>query len=157
MSTFTLNLFLSVGLAALLGELSLVNLLAGYVVSYLCIAWLVRTEDARRYVRRAPRLLRFFILYAWDLIISGAHVAWDVLTPAAKHRPGVIAMPLDVQNDAEIVLLANLLTFSPGSLALDVSPDRKTMYVHEMFVRHPKQAKAALKRRFERLVLEVMR
>ena len=32
--------------------------------------------------------------------------------------------------DAQITLLANMITLTPGTLSVDVSADRKTLYVH---------------------------
>ena len=45
-------------------------------------------------------------------------------------------MPLDATKDWEILLLSMLINTTPGSVALDVSPDRKVLYVHVMYMTH---------------------
>jgi multicomponent Na+:H+ antiporter subunit E len=72
-------------------------------------------------------------------------------------RPGVVAVPLDARTDAEITLLANLITLTPGTLSLDVSADRSFLYVHAMYVDDVNDVKRQIKDGFERRLLEVMR
>ena len=45
-------------------------------------------------------------------------------------KPGIFAYPLKVDRDFEITLLANLITLTPGTLSVDVSADRRTLFVH---------------------------
>jgi multicomponent Na+:H+ antiporter subunit E len=60
-------------------------------------------------------------------------VARLVLTPTRRFRSAVVAYPLaDDLSDEEVTLMANLVTLSPGTLSLEVSPDRRTLYVHVM-------------------------
>jgi multicomponent Na+:H+ antiporter subunit E len=72
-------------------------------------------------------------------------------------RPGVVALPLEAKTDGEITLLAGLITLTPGTLSLDVSADRKFLYVHSMYIDDPEREKERLKRRFEKRLLEMLR
>jgi multicomponent Na+:H+ antiporter subunit E len=71
-------------------------------------------------------------------------------------KPGILAVPLDATTDSEILLLAMLINLTPGSVALDVSPDRKVMYVHVMYIATPDRARQEIKTGFERRVLDVL-
>ena len=73
------------------------------------------------------------------------------------HSTAIVAVPLDVETDGEITLLANLISLTPGSLCLDVSEDRKTLYVHVMFLDDVEECRRELKEGFERRVLELLR
>jgi multicomponent Na+:H+ antiporter subunit E len=84
-------------------------------------------------------------------------MAYDVVTPGFHMRPAVVAVPLDVETDLEITLLANLITVTPGSFSLDVSDDRKVLYVHAMYVDDPDEYRREIKEGFERRVLELLR
>jgi multicomponent Na+:H+ antiporter subunit E len=64
-------------------------------------------------------------------------------------------MPLDVQSDLEILLVTNLISLTPGTLSLDVTPDRKTLIVHAMFADDPEALVKELKNGMERMVKEV--
>jgi multicomponent Na+:H+ antiporter subunit E len=69
--------------------------------------------------------------------------------------PGILAVPLDVKREPEILLLTMLINLTPGSVALDVSDDRKVMYLHVMYIDNPDAARAEIKRGFERRVLQL--
>ena len=62
--------------------------------------------------------------------------------------------PLDLKSDAGITVLANLITLTPGTLSLDVSPDRKTLFVHALHVEDPDAFRREVKEGFERRVKE---
>lgn len=95
-------------------------------------------------------------LFIYELVVSSVLVARDVLTPRSRARPGIIAVPLDVRSDIGITLLANLISLTPGSLTLDVAPDRRRMFVHMMFIGDPDADRRSIKRGFERRVREVL-
>jgi len=84
-------------------------------------------------------------------------VARDVVTPQHTARPGIIALPLDARSDFEISTLASVISLTPGTLSLDVSSDRATLYVHCMFVDDPDEMKRSIKNGLERKLLEVLR
>ncbi len=71
----------------------------------------------------------------------------------AKHisRPGIIGVPLSAQTDLEIMLVANLISLTPGTLSIDMSEDKK-LYVHVMFLdnveRHVGPSRRARKKSF---------
>jgi multicomponent Na+:H+ antiporter subunit E len=73
--------------------------------------------------------------------------------------PGVIAIPLDARTDAEITLLANLITLTPGSVSLDLSEDRRVLYIHAMYIDggDVEAYRRSIKDGLERRVLELLR
>lgn len=105
---------------------------------------------------RAFHLVALILYAIMEILIANVRVAIDVVTPRHRMRPGVIAVPLDLKNDAEITLLANLITLTPGSLSLDVSSDRKVLYVHEMYIEDLDSIRQDLKDKFERRIARVM-
>ena len=74
-----------------------------------------------------------------------------------RSRPGIIAVPIEARTDLEITTLANLVSLTPGTLSLDVSGDRRTLYVHAMFVDDPESIHRDIKNGMERRVLEALR
>ena len=70
-----------------------------------------------------------------------------VKVPAAD-KPGT--------KDSQILLLSMLINLTPGSVALDVSPDRRFMYVHVMYIDTPDAARDEIKHGFERRVLQLL-
>ncbi len=89
--------------------------------------------------------------------ISTRHPGFPAPHPTRYRRPGIVAVPLDAETDLEIAFLANLITLTPGSLCVDISEDRRTMYIHAMFVDDPDSVRSEIKGRFERWVLVLLR
>lgn len=150
------SILLALAWAALQGEVSLANLLVGYIVGYAILALLakggVMPSTLASRTAHAAGLAAFF---AYELLVANFRVAADVLR-GNRMEPAVVAIPLDVTSDGEILLLSMLINTTPGSVALDVSPDRKTLYVHVMYIDTPDAARAEIKNGFERRVLGVL-
>jgi multicomponent Na+:H+ antiporter subunit E len=156
-NAFLVNLVLALLWAAMVGSVDPAHMAVGFAVGYL-VLWALRPLlGDTRYFTKLPQLLRFTLFFAWELVLSNLRVAWDVVTPWARRRPGVVGVPLDARTDAEITLLANLITLTPGTLSLDVSQDRRTLWVHAMFVDDPERLRRSLKDGLERRVLELLR
>ena len=157
MMPFMLNLVLALLWCALVGSVSIADFNVGFVGSYLLL-WLLRPLlGDSRYFTKLPQLVGFVTFFLIELVKSNFRVAWDVVTPRARHRPGVVAVPLDARTEAEITVLANVITLTPGTLSLDVSGDNSILYVHAMFVDDPETLKREIKQGFERRVLELLR
>ena len=157
MNGFLWNILLAVVWAAITGNFAPPNLVLGFTLGFLVLLFAGRVVGSANY---APRLIQAFGLigfFIWDLILSNVQVAWDVVRPRPGIRPGVIAIPLDARTDVEITLLANLITLTPGSLSLDVSADRQTLYLHVMDVQDPEALRRKCKDGFERRILAVTR
>lgn len=107
--------------------------------------------------RRSIALLRLGWLFVYELVAPSFQVAWDVVTPRHLAKPGIIAVPLDARTDLEITVLANLICLTPGTLSLDVSADRRVLWVHCMFIDDPDESRQALKDVMERRVIEALR
>ena len=149
------NLLLGGAWVVLTGDFSGLNLLAGLVFGYLVPALIQPQVPALAgYAQRLPRLVRFIGFFLKELVMANLKVAFDIVTPPWYMKPGVIAMPLQARSEFEIAFVANLISLTPGTLSLDVSDDRRVLYIHAMFL----DDEAALRRNLaemERRALEL--
>lgn len=151
------NVMLALAWAALTGKLNSLNLLLGFALGAL-VLWLMGPVLGRpHYIRKLGQVISFALFFLWELFLSNLRVAYEVITPGHNMRPGVVAVPLDAQTPQEITLLANLITLTPGTLSLDVSADRKMLYIHAMYVDDIEEFRRSIKDGFERRVIEVLR
>ena len=109
-----------------------------------------------RLIKKSLWLLYFFFYIVWELIISNIKVAHDVLTPSVNAQPGVIGVPIRGDTNAEITVLANLISLTPGTLALDISTDRQFLFVHSMFAGDKAALVKSIKQKLEHPILEIM-
>jgi multicomponent Na+:H+ antiporter subunit E len=151
------NLLLALLWEAMTGKTDAANLLLGFALGYVVLWWLRPLLGPTQYFRKLPESIRFTFFFLRELIHSNLRVAWDVINPKSRRKPGIVAVPLDVSTDIEITVLANLITLTPGTLSLDVSDDRRVLYVHGMFVENPQLMRNEIKSGFERRVMELLR
>jgi multicomponent Na+:H+ antiporter subunit E len=96
-------------------------------------------------------------LFLRELVLSALRVAWLVVQPKPRLHPGIIAYPLTVTTDAQITLLANMITLTPGTLSIDVSDDRRTLYIHAIDVTDREALIGSIAAGFETKILGVLR
>jgi multicomponent Na+:H+ antiporter subunit E len=150
------NLFLALAWAAFLGSFSPENLLVGFALGYLVLFLSRRALPASKYFEKVYKAVGFILFFIWELIIASIKVAIDVLSPKHHMRPRVIAFEMDARTPAEIVLLSNLLTLTPGSLSLDVSSDHNVLFVHAIYAEDEEKAINGM-RKLEKKLLDLLR
>ena len=143
--------------SAVTGRFEFSNVVVGMVLGYVVLFVAQPVMGPSNYFKRIQRTVSFAAFYVWELVLANVRVASDVLTPRPRIRPGVLAIPLDANTDTEITLVANLLTLTPGSVSLDVSSDRRFLYLHAMYIDDVEAYRASVKADIERRVLEVLR
>lgn len=104
--------------------------------------------------KQALALLALTWLFIKELILSAVRVGILVLRPNLKAhlRPDMIEYPLTVESDAQIALLANLITLTPGTLSVDVSDDRRHLLIHAIDVPDREAVIRDIREGFERAV-----
>ncbi len=157
MTVLVWNLLLALVWAITTGSFTLTNLLIGFVIAYIVLGASWRDRGSRSYFSKAGQAAGFVVFFIWELTKANVRMAQYSLSPLSKLRPGVVAVPLEEMNEIELTVLANLITLTPGTLSLDVTEDRRTLYVHCMDVPSVDAVRREIKEGFERRVLEVMR
>ncbi|MDX1665375.1 MAG: Na+/H+ antiporter subunit E [Candidatus Promineifilaceae bacterium] len=155
--SFLLNIFLALVWTFLQGELQVSNFVVGFVVGYIVLALSQHILGQQAYVAKVGQVAAFVLFFLWDITWASIKLAWIIVQPRLTLRPAIVAVPLDARTSAEIAMLANLITLSPGTLSVDVSSDRETLYVHTILLEDPESLRREIKSGYERRVLEVMR
>lgn len=138
------HVLLALAWAALWGEITFASLVVGFVLGFLALALAVPTLRARAYVRRVPRILAFTSWFLTELVLSNVRIARLIVSPNAKLRPAVLAVPLELVRPRDIALFVNLVTLTPGSLSIDVSADRRTLWVHAAHAADVEEVRASI-------------
>ncbi len=157
MNLFFINVFIAFGYMGVQGQFSLSGLTIGFSLGYLAL-WITQPLYGKsRYFQRVPKAILLLGYFLVELVHSNLRVAWDVITPGHISRPGIVGVPLSARSDMEILLVANLISLTPGTLSVDLSDDRRTLFVHVMFLDDPERFRQSIKEGLEQRVLEVTR
>ncbi|MDA0700358.1 MAG: Na+/H+ antiporter subunit E [bacterium] len=157
MTLLALHLALALLWAMSTGSLNLPNLLFGFFVAGGVLHFAGPALGDARYAVRVAKVVSLGLFFLRELLVSSVRVAIDVLRPELTMTPAVIAVPLDLHSDAQVTLLANLISLTPGTLSIDVATDRSCLYVHAMYGHDPEAVRRQIKHDFERRILGVFR
>jgi multicomponent Na+:H+ antiporter subunit E len=157
MIAFSINVMFAVVWVALSGSATFLNFVFGFLVSALSIGLIREQADGVSYLKRIRRIGSLVMLFFKELALSAWRVAVLVTRPKMDLKLGIFAFPLTVDRDFEITLLANLITLTPGTLSVDVSEDRRFLYVHAIDCSDIAATKRDIANGFERKILEAFR
>lgn len=158
MNLYVIGLIFVLIWLAISGSYTIANLLFGVIVACLSLG-LIRHQvgGSDTYWRRIPAIMSLALLFMKELALSAWAVAKMVLSPRMDLKPGIFAYPLTVRSDFEITLLANLITLTPGTLSVDVTDDRSTLYVHALDCSDVEATRRSIAEGFERKIMEAFR
>ncbi len=123
------------------------------------VFWLISFLYNQEAFDKTKSMVGLVLFFLKEVLLASLKVAYDVITPKDHMRPAIIAVPLDVKTDWEITLLANFITLTPGTLSIDISEDKKTLFIHEVYVKDgdSERMRQMIKNGFERRILELTR
>ncbi|MBK8962917.1 MAG: Na+/H+ antiporter subunit E [Candidatus Competibacter sp.] len=132
----------------------------GQIVLGLLLGWAI-SLFAARFWPQTPRIhrpllaLRFVGVVLYDILVANLTVAWLILHSPARLRPAFVPVPLALQSNLAISVLANAICLTPGTVSSRLSLDRRHLLVHALDVGDPDKLVATIKRRYEAPLLEI--
>jgi multicomponent Na+:H+ antiporter subunit E len=129
----------------------------GYLIGIIILFLLRRFFPTRFYLSRLVAIISLLLLFLVELVKANYGVLKEVIRPTLKIQPGIFALPVEVKKDWEIMLLANLITLTPGTLVVDISDDNDVLYVHSMHIDDVDDLINDIKNSFEKAIMEVSR
>ncbi len=154
---FLMNLLLSFIWVALTGQLFFSNFFFGFLLGFFLLWLMNRSEEDQRYFSRVPKIISFLLYFIYEMIKANIQVAYDVITPKFFMKPGIVKYPMNAESDFEINLLSTVISLTPGTLIMDISDDKKVLYIHVMYLKDKDKFIRQLKNGFERRLLEIIR
>lgn len=156
MTPFAFNVLLAVIWTALTGRLDLANFALGLALGALALFLSRNIWGGTGYFRRIGRILSLLGWSLVELVSAAVMEALWALRVGAPRKSVRIEVPLAIDRDGEIAWLASLISLSPGTLVIGLTPDRARLIV-QTTPRGQDALEARIKRLLERHVLEVMR
>jgi multicomponent Na+:H+ antiporter subunit E len=118
---------------ALLGDLAPVNLTLGFVLAVLVNAFFQRTLG--RYI--STNILRqllvgfaYLPLFLLEIFQASLRLTVYTLSPRPALKPAIVQLPIQLESPMAMTMLGIMITLTPGTLTLDLDPDKKLMWIH---------------------------
>ncbi|ADE36262.1 Na+/H+ antiporter subunit E [Methanohalophilus mahii] len=142
------------------GVVNLSNFLIGALIGPFVIKAFKDLYDFKEEVsytetlKRIPKQIHYFAILMVNIVKASIVVAKTVLQPKINIKPGIIAVPIRAKTDVGITAISNTISLTPGTLTIDVSDDRSTLYVHCLDIDNVKKIRDSIKDDLEEYVLE---
>ncbi|WP_440764137.1 Na+/H+ antiporter subunit E [Natronorubrum sp. DTA7] len=121
----------------LLGQF-LFGLVVGLPTAYLFRRLYAGRIDLGRGILALPYAGWYVATFVWELVRANLDVVYRVLSPEMPIEPEVILVPLRVESDVAVTLIANSITITPGTVTLDHDTETNALYIHAIDGRDPK-------------------
>lgn len=146
MSRLASNLLLAIAWVLLHGELTFGALVVGFIVGFVAIALVERALLGRSsYARSAAGILALAWSFIAELVVSSLTLSRDILRRRPTFHPAFVRLEVADLSPVQMVLLANLISLTPGTLTVDADPEQKALYVHSLYARDPAELRARLR------------
>ena len=131
-SQFLLNLFIAVLWMLLKDEnkIHLTTFFSGFLIGIVVLYLMHRFFGTPFYLRRVVAIIKLILLFLRELIMSSILVFKQILSPKMDITPGIFTYKTDLKSETEVTTLALLLTLTPGSVVMEVSPAGNVFYIH---------------------------
>tara|TARA_B100000131_G_C17965111_1_gene552032 strand:- start:430 stop:912 length:483 start_codon:yes stop_codon:yes gene_type:complete len=115
------------------GKFSLILLLSGLIssllVSYMSNDLLIGNSDIRLGFIRTIKFIRFLPWLLWQVVLANIDLALRTLHPKMPINPILINIKNDLKSDLGMVILANSITLTPGTVTIDVNKNEFLVHV----------------------------
>lgn len=158
MKELIVNIVLAIIWLFLSRNQTVIDLVIGFIVGFAVLAVFQRITGSSDYVRRVLAFVRFGLVFLREFLLSNVQVIVFTLTvPRARMRPEFVSMDVSDMTEAEIVILAQSITLTPGTTAVEVSDDRARLLIHFLDPGKSDDKTAAIRRNFKEPILSFMR
>lgn len=156
---FLLNLFIALLWVLLQDEMPprFATFLTGFIVGIGILYVLHRFYGTQFYLRRVFAIIQLIFIFNWELLMSSYVVLKQIMTPKINITPGIFTYKTELETDWEVTTLALLLTLTPGSVVMEVTPKGDMFYIHAMDIESSKDAVLRSIGKFEQAIMEVTR
>jgi multicomponent K+:H+ antiporter subunit E len=112
-------------------------------------------QDPQPSIRKPLVAIRYVCMVIADIVVANFEVAFLVIGPAKRLSPAFVAVPIDIQHELPITILASTVSLTPGTVSAEISEDKQWLYVHVLKLTDKDELIALIKQRYERPLMEI--
>ncbi|OHX55618.1 Na+/H+ antiporter subunit E [Planococcus faecalis] len=153
---FLLNITIALLWTLLMDEdaFYITTFLSGYLIGIGILFLMHRFFGTKFYLLRVYSTIKLLLIFVSELFQSSLLIMKQILSPKLNIKPGIFTYEHSMEGDYELTTLALLLTLTPGSVVMEVSPNGKIFYIHAMDVESSREAVLKSIKAFEKAIME---
>ena len=151
-----LTLTLTLMWLMLFNDLSLGNLLLGFILGITVPRLTGAFWPQRPRIRRPLKIVEYMLVVLWDILVANVQVALIVVFRSnSSLRSHFISIPLEIYSPEAITVMAGTITLTPGTVSADLAADGRSLLVHCLDTGDPDGEVAGIKARYESRLKEI--
>ncbi len=147
-------------------SLEAVHLFFGALLALLIPLLTLRFRDPQPLIERPLLALRYILRVFADIITANAQVAVLILGSKGRLRPAFVRVPLDLQHELPITILASTVSMTPGTVSAEIYPSaellepgqpmpQRWLLIHVLHMEDEAGLIAEIKQRYEAPLKEI--
>jgi len=140
----------------LVNQLSFGHLLLGLILGIAVPLYTSRFWPDHVHVRNPMVLLRFIGVVLYDILVANVVVARLIIGRQERLEPAFLVMPLRLETDVAISVLANTISLTPGTVSTYLSADRRCLIIHSLHTTDPEEVLETIRQRYETPLKEIL-
>lgn len=108
-------------------------------------------------VRPSTRLVRLVLVVLWDIVVANLTVARLVLDPRRQPQPAWFRVRHGLDDPRAVVLLATIITTTPGTVSCVIEESRGEILVHALDAPDTQEVAASIEQRYAAPLREIFR
>lgn len=133
------------------------HIVLGALIAVLLALSVVRMRPLQARLRRLPLVVKLIFTVLLDIIRSNIGVARVILGLVRDHevKSGFLEIPLDLRDPHGLAGLAMIVTSTPGTVWVELTPDGSTLTLHVLDLRDEAALIRLIKQRYEQPLREI--
>jgi len=134
-------------------DVSVANVLSGVVLSVVVLgssrlaSAVCAGSDGGDRPRISPLHLAYFVGYVLvQLVRSNLFLAWEILTRKNTIHAGIIAVPMRTSSELAMLVMANVITLTPGTVTIEAEGSPAVLYVNVLHLNDVERVRDDLRR-----------
>lgn len=143
-----------------------VHLFFGSVLALIIPLLTLRFRDPQPLIEKPLLALRYILRVFSDIISANAEVAILILGPRRRLNPAFVRVPLDLQHELPITILASTVSMTPGTVSAEIYPSaelipagqpmpQRWLLIHVLNMTDEAELIASIKQRYEAPLKEI--
>ncbi len=140
----------------LVNQLSFGHLFLGIFLGLAVPLYTSRFWPDQVHVRNPMVLLRFIAVVLYDILVANIAVARLIMGRQERLEPAFLELPLRLETDVAISVLANTISLTPGTVSTFLSADRRCLIIHSLHTTDPEEMLETIRQRYEAPLKEIL-
>ncbi|MGI6144659.1 MAG: Na+/H+ antiporter subunit E [Clostridia bacterium] len=152
-----INIFIAFLWTMLTAKWSSITFLIGYLIGVVILFSMRRFFPKPFYLKKVWAIIKFVYVVIKEILLSSVYIIRQVISPQPTFLPGIFSLKTKLKGNIELTIISLLITLTPGSVVMEISPEDSVLYIHAMDLSDAKKMILKSIYSFEKAIMEVTR